>query len=509
MGTIIDLARSGQMRIPHFQRSFVWDAGDVVKLFDSIYRGFPIGTLLLWKKPVKKDRAQFGPIWIDAEAHNGGLIVVDGQQRVTTLIASLVRDFALQDPRFQIFFDIEKRRFSGLINGRQPSRSVPVTEILSSKALLSWLRENGDDLTDEDLDIVDDLGGTIRDYKVPVYVVPEQDESVLREVFDRVNSAGRPITRSQIFHALFAGSDEWASPRAVVDSIAALGFGQVDENRVLQTLLGIRGGDVMRDIHAEFRSDESPDEWYQKAEDALTRAVDFMRGIGVPHALLLPNTLPLPVLAVFLHRHPELDPWNARLLETWIWRSWIFGIGTGTGGQTPILRKAISLISPRTHGSPSQLDAYQDLLSLYGLLDKAGMRSIEEEKFATDKASSRLVLLAMADLSPVDPHGRPIDIGDLLNRYGTGAVGSLTAGPRQDVGNRSFWLKEWGDVRAMQSPVDLQSHFLTIDDIHGDDPAMIEARRLRIRAHAEKFLAVRVDEGLSLRPPLSSLLVAD
>lgn len=509
VGTIIELARKGQLRIPHFQRSFVWDSGDIVKLFDSIYRGFPIGTLLLWKKPVERDRAQFGPIWVDAEAHSDGLIVVDGQQRVTTLIVSLVREYAQQDPRFQVFFDIEKRRFTGLVNGRQPSRSIPVTEILTSKSVLSWLRENADDLTDDDLDVVDDLGGTIRDYKVPVYVVPEQDESVLREVFDRVNSAGRPITRSQIFHALFAGSGQGASPRAVVDSIAAMGFGQVDENRVLQTLLGIRGGDVMRDIHAEFRDDESPDEWYEKAEDALRRTAMLMRRIGVPHALLMPNTLPLPVVAVFLHKHPELDDWNSRLLETWIWRSWVYGIGTGIGGQTPVLRKAINLISPRFDGEATQQEAYRDLESLYGLLDKGGIRSLESDKFSTDKASSRLILLAMADRMPVDPHGRPINLGHLLDKYGTTAVGTVTPGKRQIVGNRAFWLKAWGDILTLDSPIDLHSHFLSPEDAHSEESRLVEDRTARIMLYAEKFVAARVDQSLALRPSITSLLVAD
>lgn len=509
VGTIIDLARKGQMRIPHFQRSFVWDAGDIVKLFDSIYRGFPIGTLLLWKKPVESDRTQFGPIWINAIAHHDGLIVVDGQQRVTTLIVSLVREYAQQDPRFQVFFDIEKRRFTGLINGRPPARSIPVTEILNSKSVLSWLREHADDLTDDDLDVVDDLGGTIRDYKVPVYVVPEQDESVLREVFDRVNSAGRPITRSQIFHALFAGSGQGASPRAVVDSIASLGFGQIDENRVLQTLLGIRGGDVMRDIHAEFRADESPDEWYQKAEDALTRTAKLMQRIGVPHALLLPNTLPLPVVAVFLHNHPELDDWNAHLLETWIWRSWVYGIGTGLGGQTPILRKAINLIGPAAEGKSPQRDAFLDLEALFGLLDKAGTRNLESEKFSTDKASSRLMLLAMADRRPVDPLGRPILLSDLLDKHGTGAVGVVTSGQRQMVGNRAFWLKAWGEISRLDSPVDLNSHFLSLDDVDLDAGRLVADRNRRILDYSEKFLAARVDESLRLRPSIATLLVSD
>ena len=43
-------ARSGRLRVPAFQRAFKWERDDVEKLFDSIWHGYPIGTLLLWAK---------------------------------------------------------------------------------------------------------------------------------------------------------------------------------------------------------------------------------------------------------------------------------------------------------------------------------------------------------------------------------------------------------------------------------------------------------------------------
>lgn len=44
-------AKDGRIRIPNFQRGLTWDAEDKWKLLDSIERGYPIGTLLLWKRP--------------------------------------------------------------------------------------------------------------------------------------------------------------------------------------------------------------------------------------------------------------------------------------------------------------------------------------------------------------------------------------------------------------------------------------------------------------------------
>jgi len=46
-------AKSGKIKIPIFQREFKWDANDRIKLLDSVYRGYPIGSLLFWEKKAR------------------------------------------------------------------------------------------------------------------------------------------------------------------------------------------------------------------------------------------------------------------------------------------------------------------------------------------------------------------------------------------------------------------------------------------------------------------------
>ena len=79
---LIGQAREGFIRIPHFQRPFVWDASDVRRLFDSIYRGFPIGTVILWLRDAPSHEVNLGPINFTAPAYDTALWVVDGQQRI-------------------------------------------------------------------------------------------------------------------------------------------------------------------------------------------------------------------------------------------------------------------------------------------------------------------------------------------------------------------------------------------------------------------------------------------
>ena len=55
---LVEQVRDGKVRIPGFQRLFRWSEQDVLKLFDSIAKGYPIGTLLLWQRPADAESVQ-------------------------------------------------------------------------------------------------------------------------------------------------------------------------------------------------------------------------------------------------------------------------------------------------------------------------------------------------------------------------------------------------------------------------------------------------------------------
>lgn len=298
---IIKFVGEGSIRVPTFQRQFVWGAKDVLDLFDSLYRGFPVGTLLLWRQDAPMGEIALGPIRLKVPAQTNAYWVVDGQQRITSLFAALSADHGGADERFDVYFDLEARKFINPRRGVVPTRSIPVREALETRSLLNWLRRNSDDLQAEDFDLADRLGGALRDYRIPAYIVSGDNQALLREVFDRVNSAGKPISRAQVFHALFAGNEEPGSPASVVEDLRRFRFGDIDEGRVVQSLLAVRGGDVQRDIRSEFSGGEDPIDWFDWTEQALARSIKFLRSEGVQHQLLVPNSLPIPVLAAFFH----------------------------------------------------------------------------------------------------------------------------------------------------------------------------------------------------------------
>src|SRR4051794_406445 len=80
--TLLTWVKSREIAIPEIQRPFVWDATKVRNLLDSLYRGYPVGYLIAWRNPTVRLK--------DGTPSAGKRILIDGQQRVTALLAALL-----------------------------------------------------------------------------------------------------------------------------------------------------------------------------------------------------------------------------------------------------------------------------------------------------------------------------------------------------------------------------------------------------------------------------------
>ena len=74
--------KSGNIAIPEMQRPFVWDATQVRDLMDSLYKGFPVGYIIVWQNPSVKLK--------DGTVAIGKKVLIDGQQRITAMAAAIV-----------------------------------------------------------------------------------------------------------------------------------------------------------------------------------------------------------------------------------------------------------------------------------------------------------------------------------------------------------------------------------------------------------------------------------
>lgn len=88
IGTLVDMYKRGELRLPEIQRHYVWRATRVRDLLDSLYRGYPSGSILMWETDEPVPTRDFA-IAQDTNAFAGRKLLLDGQQRLTSLTAVL------------------------------------------------------------------------------------------------------------------------------------------------------------------------------------------------------------------------------------------------------------------------------------------------------------------------------------------------------------------------------------------------------------------------------------
>lgn len=194
---LIKLAWSGQIRVPYFQRDFKWGRGDVIALMDSIHRGYPVGSLLLWERAAEPQQVTLGALTIDAPRLDRALWVVDGQQRVTSL-ANVVHPDGRHNPTFALGYDLRADRIVPLPAADDPF-IVPLPVIFDLTQVLTWFAKRPE--AAEHQQAAFDLARDLRQFTIPAYQVVQDDVRVLQDIFDRVNNSGKRMSRVEVFSA--------------------------------------------------------------------------------------------------------------------------------------------------------------------------------------------------------------------------------------------------------------------------------------------------------------------
>ncbi|MFV2196694.1 DUF262 domain-containing protein [Nocardiopsis sp. LOL_012] len=391
---LLQWAREGRVRIPQFQRSYRWDARDAERLFDSILRGYPIGNLLLWRKPAPAAIVNFGELRLQVPAARDALWVVDGQQRLTTLVGALSASEETADQRFRIFYDLRSEKFVSAPHSRRvEDHWLPVWVAGDNKRLLAWQRERHW-LTDEDFERCDAVGSALRTYEIPMYEVEGDDEKALSEIFDRMNNFGKRLKRAEVFKALHSAplDAQPSDPEALRERVSSLGFGDFSAQVLMQSVMAVRGGTVDRDFREEFKGDEDRHEAFVRTEKAIALTVNFLRDeAGIPHIRLLPYSLFLPVIARYTALFGAPQGRGAELLRRWIWRGAVGG--AAPQGNTVALRRNASAV----HADP--VESADRLLKLLPPGGEAWKPDLAQT--ALNRAQTKVNVLGLLSVRPL------------------------------------------------------------------------------------------------------------
>ncbi|WQW56091.1 DUF262 domain-containing protein [Helicobacter pylori] len=327
---------NGRYFLPDIQREYVWlkkaDEKKIEQLFDSILRGYPIGSFLFWKLP-KEDIAksdeqdsdklnfqlyQFITNYDERKPHNEKIrieqikrddlyIVLDGQQRLTSLYIGLKGTRTLKKKnarndnpnayeekrlylnlKHQPNMDNPEDNYEFEFHAKKPENDkkhfwFKVGDILELKSVVNYTREH--ELGDEESALLETLNKAFHDKQlISFFEETEKNLNKVLNIFIRVNSGGVKLSYSDLLMSILTASfssDIREKMNELVDALKDQGFPNMGQDQVLKTCLLLIGKDTTFELKNFNKKNikEIEDNW-EKITDSIYNAAELLKTFG-------------------------------------------------------------------------------------------------------------------------------------------------------------------------------------------------------------------------------------
>ncbi|MHA1381065.1 MAG: GmrSD restriction endonuclease domain-containing protein [Candidatus Helarchaeota archaeon] len=308
---------SGRLKLPQFQREFIWELEKSRGLMDSIVKGYPIGTFIFW---LTHDRLRYlkeiGDLKLP-DPPKGDLVnfVLDGQQRITTIYACIKGAKVKRENKIidysEMYVDLDVNLDSTLDD------QIIITDI-SEKDDYSYIS------------IIDLMNGgitffnkfpveyhqklelykkNIESYRFSVIDVRDISLDVATEIFTRINIGGKPLSLFEIMVAkTFDEERDFDLARKAeefIEELRGIGYETVSDSVILQTISLILINSCARRDILKLNKEKFIDIW-DKAIDSIRAAIDyFKKNYRIIVSKLLPYNALIVPFAYFFYNHNE------------------------------------------------------------------------------------------------------------------------------------------------------------------------------------------------------------
>ena len=385
----------GEILLPEFQRGYVWNRDQVRGLMQSLYRKHPTGHLLTWRtyKP-SLVRGSQSP----RDGHS--LLLLDGQQRLTTLYVLFKGEAPLfyegESLYFDLYFNMQTEEFRFFQKSRMENNPawIGVHRFLSEGLTMmlegiDQLDENRREIIQKNLARLSRLDA-VRNYTYTVDQVSGEEFTVdqVVDIFNRVNSRGTPLTKADL--ALAHVCSIWPEARAELRAFSLrmedVGFG-IDLGFLVRCMAGVATGSIvlegtfMRTPAAELKGA------WQKMQPAFEHLVGVLR-----HEAFVGNLSDLPTenvlvpATIFLARQGGRFPSDTikRRFIRWLY---LAGLWARYSGSTETkLQQDVALVAG------SDIDPTHELET--AILRERGRVALEEGDLDRARINSAVALLS-------------------------------------------------------------------------------------------------------------------
>ena len=331
MGKVAD----GRIKIPRFQRDFVWSFNKSASLLDSIIKGYPVGTFIIWKTKERLRSVRNVGGMVLPEPPEGDYVhfVLDGQQRITSLVAALRGETILRD-------DDRKEDFGRIVVDLEAEDGDPIVRMGDDKGgqgsvirLKTLYDGEFSDFLKYDSKYYGRLkkySDTLKAYDFSVIEVNDTPIDIAAEIFTRMNEGG---TRLSTFEIMVAKTydpktddpksefDMGAKFKALIEDLDEVGYETLADMSVLQTISLILEGECKRKIILSLEKKRIIDNW-DKVMDAIKEAVEYLQDYyRIPVSNMLPyKTLIVPFAYFFFWHDGRPYGDKQRYLDDFFWR---------------------------------------------------------------------------------------------------------------------------------------------------------------------------------------------
>lgn len=404
---IVTEIMSGEIQVPRFQRAgtqTTWSAEQRGDLLDSLYRGYPIGTILLWSTTDKiKIMNKIGGYKISEPTENSTLrLLLDGHQRLSTLVQilgtglesdvertgkSIERDNT--DDNEEWFFELNatgqssRERFILLKSSAKPEKTQLPLDILLNRAKLNrWMRER--DLSDDQIKDADDLRDRLREYSIPVAVLVADSLDEATVSFKRINSSGTPMDDFNMVAALSFQKD--FDLREIFESAKArflLELGHWHDTPDLDLLRICTGilDDAPNNIKVESLAKKLDHNLIETAVSGAANACKLLMKCGIHGPEILPYSWQLITLAIVLEKN-KVDRDNDivyQAVEKWFWLTTYGEVFAGVNGAI-YNRSSIALLKMLSGGNPDEIE--RDITRKVRSVQRFDFRAVRSKAYA-------------------------------------------------------------------------------------------------------------------------------
>ena len=515
LGKLVERIAAGKIRVPMFQRAFVWKQADLYALLDSVLRGFPIGSILVWDtEETIETTGRVGLVEVDPPQAGQIGYLLDGQQRVSTLVGTLLlpeRPESIVDQvDWCVYFDLDNWEFIRAQAGGVEPQHFPVRSLLNTAGFFTACRRISSEVDDKVLALrwlneADRLANAFRDYQLPLIHIRDADLDSAVTVFARLNRTGRKMTADEMVSALTYREGQFHLAKKLdefKDELSGKGFGNLDRVLLLRAVLAALDRDIYAKDWADLLVKDTVREKlpivFDLAADGIRGALPFLRNLGVTSDRLLPYGLQLVLLGEFFRLCQRPADKVVELLNRWFWvtsfTGWFGGVNTAQA------TRALGEIRDLARGTGTGFSS----------VDLDAQAQPFPKRFDGRSARVRAFLLYLASLRPLSLSSeKALDPGQLLSTRGTMAVGYVSSnqGPLGELfsspANRMFIDAEQVG-QAFDNLTDLTdddltellpSHGFPADSVHrlrtGDRVGLIGARLETLIAGEREFMQER------------------